>query len=304
MGRGDHASEDILLFLRERPASPPAERLLPVRADPGDQVRRLVRPEIRKPSVESHVSDPAVSDGGAGLVPRDDDEDGTVRDRAAVGPGEHVGVRLEHCAKRLVRRPRLRFHVHEEAALGPACVSPPTVRANARPQRVEVETLERPIRVDILPVVCDEEPPVHEPDVRLEAAETMGEGVEQGSAVLEVVVGVRVGQRDWDAGRASSRAPRGVQPVPAATTTPARRMRARGALVRRGLELIDRKVGGSGTAVTSSWAVGGLQKAPGAAGGRSPPPSSLSGTRFGAVGSARPVHQALVWCPPPHAVTR
>ena len=76
-----------------------------------------------------------------------------------------------------------------------AAVHRAAVRADPGRERVEVEGFEGAGGVEVLGVVRDQELAVDEVDVRLDAAEAVVQGVEEGTGVLVVVVGVGAPQR-------------------------------------------------------------------------------------------------------------
>ena len=96
-----------------------------------------------------------------------------------------------------VRRRALGLDVDEQ--LQGAAVTPvdgTVVGLHPGRERVEVEGFEGAGRVEVGRVVGDEELVADQVDVGLDAAEAVVEGVEEGSGVLVVVVGVGAPQRD------------------------------------------------------------------------------------------------------------
>jgi hypothetical protein len=90
----------------------------------------------------------------------------------------------------------------------PAGVDGAVVRGDPARQRLEVERLQGPVGLDLRQVVRDQELAADQPDVGLDAGETVVECIEERSLVLVVVV--RVGLRQRPDARTVGRAvPRG-----------------------------------------------------------------------------------------------
>ena len=135
--------------------------------------------------------------------------------------GEQARVAAEMAVKFAIRRRALGLDVDEE--LERPTVTPvhgAVVGLHAGGEGVQVEGFEGTGRVEVRRVVCDEKLVADEMDVGLDAAEAVVEGVEEGTGMLVVVVGVGAPQRGRTVRRFARDGTRGGQGDAAARTAP------------------------------------------------------------------------------------
>ncbi len=108
---------------------------------------------------------------------------------------EQSGVTLQKFSQDGVSALRLRLDVNQQNYRRPVSINASAIFQNLCAQRLEIKFFQCEFRADIFQIVRDEQLPVGQMNVRLDAAKPMFERLEQRTFVFVVIVGVSAEQR-------------------------------------------------------------------------------------------------------------
>lgn len=172
----------------------PRENFPPIFTHQRYELWRRVELQILLPSVHRSVTQGLDEHIGWSAIPR---HDNCYRRGGAPARSEarqHFGVLFELRVQGCVRGGGLRFHIDEEDESRTAAEHATPVVPHALAQRLQVKGGERTFHLHILAVMRDQQSPVHQVYIGLDAAETTIQRIEQRPGVLIVIVGMRANQ--------------------------------------------------------------------------------------------------------------
>ncbi len=158
-------------------------------------MRGPVALQVGQPAVDPDEPQRIGGNGVVRPVTADDYGDGFLFDDAMADRGEDVGILGEHLAKRCVRRFGVALDVDEQREDRASAIHSPGVLPDALAQRVEVQTLQRPLGFEFRTGVGDEELAIYQEDVGFDAREPVRERIKQRTVVEIVVMGVGARER-------------------------------------------------------------------------------------------------------------